>query len=77
VIVLKLLPLRVLCYKIFRGKKHKKYNNESKSNYRTRRRWRQLSHYINNVKKPGEKTVRKIEKRIHVFANEISSVSFV
>jgi len=38
---------------------------------------RQLNHYINGVKKPGEKTVRKIEKRIHVFANEISSVNFV
>ena len=38
---------------------------------------RQLSHYINGVKKPGERTVRKIENRIHVFANEISSVSFV
>jgi len=38
---------------------------------------RQLSHYINGVKKPGEKTVRKIENRIHVFANEISSVNFV
>ena len=38
---------------------------------------RQLNHYINGIKKPGEKTVRKIENRIHVFANEISSVSFV
>jgi len=38
---------------------------------------RQLSHYINGVKKPGEKTVRKIENRIHVFSNEISSVCFV
>jgi predicted RNase H-like HicB family nuclease len=38
---------------------------------------RQLSHYINGVKKPGERTVRKIENRIHVFANEISSVCFV
>jgi len=38
---------------------------------------RQLSHYINGVIKPGEKTVRKIENRIHVFANEISSVNFV
>jgi predicted RNase H-like HicB family nuclease len=38
---------------------------------------RQLSHYINGVKRPGEKTVRKIENRIHLFANEISSISFV
>jgi len=38
---------------------------------------RQLSHYINGVKKPREKTVRKIENRMHVFTNELSSVRFV
>jgi predicted RNase H-like HicB family nuclease len=38
---------------------------------------RQLSHYINGVKKPGEKTVRKIESRVHVFSNELSSVRFI
>jgi len=37
----------------------------------------QLSHYINGVKKPREKTVRKIEDSIHCFGNEISSVCFV
>jgi len=38
---------------------------------------RQLSHYINGVKKPREKTVRKIENHIHLFGKEISSVIFV
>jgi predicted RNase H-like HicB family nuclease len=37
---------------------------------------RQLSHYINGVKVPSEKTVRKIENRIHLFGKEISSVNF-
>lgn len=36
----------------------------------------QLSHYINGVRKPSEKTIRKIEDRIHAFGNEISTVSF-
>ncbi|MDF9829087.1 helix-turn-helix transcriptional regulator [Parabacteroides sp. PF5-6] len=38
---------------------------------------KQLGHYINGVRKPSEKTVRKIEDRIHAFGQEISSVSFV
>jgi len=38
---------------------------------------RQLSHYINGVKKPSEKTVRKIEGRIHSFGQEISSANFI
>jgi len=38
---------------------------------------RQLSHYINGVKKPSEKTVRKIENRMHVLANELSAVRIV
>ena len=38
---------------------------------------RQLNHYINGIKRPDIKTVKKIENRIHSFANEISSLSFV
>ncbi|MDR2584833.1 MAG: DNA-binding protein [Prevotellaceae bacterium] len=38
---------------------------------------RQLSHYINGVKKPNETTRQRIEARIHAFGNEISSVCFV
>jgi predicted RNase H-like HicB family nuclease len=38
---------------------------------------KQLGHYINGVRKPSEKTIRKIEDRIHAFGEEISSVSFV
>jgi hypothetical protein len=38
---------------------------------------RQLSHYINGIKRPSEKTVKKIEDRIHLFGNEIVSVKFV
>jgi len=38
---------------------------------------RQLSHYINGVKKPCEKTARKIENRKHLFANELSAVRIV
>jgi hypothetical protein len=37
----------------------------------------QLSHYINDVSKPREKTIRKIEERIQSFGQEISSVRFV
>ncbi len=37
----------------------------------------QLSHYINGVRRPSEKTVRKIEERIHAFGKEIAAVSFV
>ena len=38
---------------------------------------RQLSHYINGVRHPGEKTVRKIEERIRAFAAELAAVRFV
>jgi len=38
---------------------------------------KQLGHYISGVRNPSEKTVRKIESRIHSFGQEISSVSFV
>ena len=38
---------------------------------------RQLSHYINGVRKPSKATVEKIETRLHNFGNEISAVRFV
>lgn len=38
---------------------------------------RQLSHYINGVRKPSPATVHKIERKIHDFAAEIGSVNFV
>lgn len=38
---------------------------------------RQLSHYINGVRKPSEATTHKIEERLHQFGAEITSVRFV
>jgi hypothetical protein len=38
---------------------------------------KQLGHYISGVRTPSEKTIRKIESRIHAFGEEIASVSFV
>jgi hypothetical protein len=38
---------------------------------------RQLSHYINGVRKPSEKTTRKIEERLHAFGAEIAAVRFI
>lgn len=38
---------------------------------------RQLSHYINGVRKPSPATVHKIEQKIHDFATEIGAVNFV
>lgn len=38
---------------------------------------RQLSHYINGVRKPSKATIEKIESRLHKFGNEISAVRFV
>ncbi len=38
---------------------------------------RQLSHYINGIRRPSEKTVRKIEERIKAFGREIAAVRFV
>ncbi|MDK2842977.1 MAG: hypothetical protein PWQ17_2483 [Anaerophaga sp.] len=38
---------------------------------------RQLSHYLNGVKKPRQETIQKIEESIHRFANELSQVNFV
>ena len=37
----------------------------------------QLSQYANGYRKPGQKTVRKIETSLHNFAREISQVNFV
>jgi len=37
----------------------------------------QLSHYVTGHRKPSPKTVEKIEKSLHNFANEISQVHFV
>ena len=38
---------------------------------------KQLSHYINGVRKPSKATVRKIEEKLKAFGNEIASVRFV
>ena len=38
---------------------------------------KQLGHYISGYRKPSEKTVRKIDDRIHAFAEELSSVRFI
>lgn len=38
---------------------------------------KQLGHYISGVRTPSERTVRKMEERIHSFGVEISAVSFV
>lgn len=38
---------------------------------------KQLSHYLNGVKKPRVRTIEKIESGIHSFANELSKVHFV
>ncbi len=38
---------------------------------------RQLSHYVTGFRKPGIKTIEKIETSIHNFAKELSQVNFV
>lgn len=38
---------------------------------------RQLSHYINGIRKPSKATRERIEQRLHAFGNEISAVRFV
>ena len=38
---------------------------------------RQLSHYINGVRKPRTSTIQKIESRLRSFGNEISAIRFV
>ena len=38
---------------------------------------RQLSHYINGVRKPSVNTVVKIENKLKAFASEISQVQFI
>lgn len=37
---------------------------------------KQLWHYISGTRRPSERTIRKIEERIHNFGQEIASVSF-
>ncbi|HAH22269.1 MAG TPA: DNA-binding protein [Prolixibacteraceae bacterium] len=37
----------------------------------------QLSHYVTGHRRPSPKTVEKIEKSLHAFAEEISQVHFV
>lgn len=37
----------------------------------------QLSHYLTGHRKPSQKTVEKIEKKLHNFADELSQVHFV
>ena len=37
----------------------------------------QLSQYVIGYRKPGQKTVKKIETSLHTFANELSQVQFV
>jgi len=37
----------------------------------------QLSHYVTGRRKPSQKTVQKIEKSLHKFADEISQVQLV
>ena len=38
---------------------------------------KQLGHYISGFRKPSEKTVRKIESRIHAFSKQLEAVRFV
>lgn len=38
---------------------------------------KQLSHYINGIRKPSKTTIEKIESRLHAFGTEISAVRFV
>jgi len=37
----------------------------------------QLSHYVNGHRKPGKKTIEKIERRLHDLGNDLSRVQFV
>jgi len=37
----------------------------------------QLSQYVNGYRRPNRRTTEKIEKRLHVFGNELSKVQFV
>jgi len=37
----------------------------------------QLSHYVTGRRRPSHKTVERIEKKLHVFAKELSQVHFV
>jgi len=37
----------------------------------------QLSHYVNGKRNPSKRTVQKIDRSIHAFANRLSQVQFV
>jgi transcriptional regulator with XRE-family HTH domain len=37
----------------------------------------QLSHYVTGRRKPSPKTVKKIEKSLHEFADEIKQIQFI
>jgi predicted RNase H-like HicB family nuclease len=37
---------------------------------------RQLSHYVTGLRKPGTKTIHKIETALHNFAKELSQINF-
>jgi len=38
---------------------------------------RQLSHYINGARNPSNRTIRKIENKLHTFGKEIATVRFI
>ena len=38
---------------------------------------KQLSHYINGIRKPSKTTIEKIENKLHAFGTEIAAVRFV
>lgn len=37
----------------------------------------QLSHYVTGHRRPGKKTIEKIEKKLHEFADELHQVEFI
>ena len=38
---------------------------------------KQLGHYISGYRKPSEKTIRKIETRLHDFSQQLAAVQFI
>ena len=38
---------------------------------------KQLGHYISGYRKPSEKTIRKIESRLHDFSQQLAAVQFI
>jgi predicted RNase H-like HicB family nuclease len=38
---------------------------------------KQLGHYISGYRKPSEKTIRKIETRLHDFSRQLAAVQFI